>query len=54
MGLEVPAEQFIATVEKVAALAGLAAADEHVKTAMRRLERVVGEYRTWARVTAVG
>lgn len=50
MGLEVPAEEFIATVERVVALAGLDAVDEHVATAMRRLERVVDEYRTWARV----
>lgn len=33
-------------------LAGLAIGDEHVQTAMRRLERVVREHRTWAKVTA--
>jgi hypothetical protein len=52
MGIGVPAEQFIAAVEKVVALASLAAADEHAATAMRRLERVVQEYRTWARVAS--
>jgi hypothetical protein len=52
MGIGVPAEQFIAAVEKVVLLAGLAFGDEHVETAMRRLKRVVGEYRTWAKVTA--
>ena len=53
MGIGVPAEEFIAAVEKVVALADLAAAaDEHAATAMRRLERVVDEYRTWARVAS--
>lgn len=52
MGIGVPVDQFIAAVEKVVALAGLAAADEHAATAMRRLERVVQEYRTWARVAS--
>jgi hypothetical protein len=41
-------------VEKVVLLAGLAVGDEHVETAMRRLERVVSEYHTWAKVTAAG
>lgn len=49
MGLGVPPELFIAEVEKVVALAGLAAPDERVATAMRRLERVVREYRAWAK-----
>jgi hypothetical protein len=49
MGIGVPTEQFIAAVEKVVALAGLTAADAHAATAVRRLERVVEEYRTWAR-----
>ena len=49
MGLGVPPELFIAEVEKVVALAGLAAPDERVATAMRRLERVVKEYRAWAK-----
>lgn len=52
MGIGIPAEQFIAAVEKVVLLAGLAATDEHPETAMRRLERMTGEYRTWAKVTA--
>ena len=52
MGAGVPAEELIAAVEKVVLLAGLAIGDEHVQTAMRRLERVVREYRTWAKVTA--
>jgi hypothetical protein len=52
MGIGVPTEQFIAAVEKVVALASLAAADEHAATAVRRLERVVEEYRTWARVAS--
>jgi hypothetical protein len=52
MGVGVPTEQFIAAVEKVVLLVGLAVGDEHVETAMRRLERVVREYRTWAKVTA--
>ena len=54
MGTGVPTEEFIAEVEKVMLLAGLAVGDEHVETAMRRLERVVSEYRTWAKVTTVG
>jgi hypothetical protein len=52
MGLEVPAEQFIAAVEKVVTRAPLAVADQHVVIAMRRLERVVDEYRTWSKVTS--
>jgi hypothetical protein len=51
MGLGVPVEQFIAAVEKVVALTGLDPADENVATAMRRLEQVLEEYHTWARVT---
>ena len=47
MGLGVPPQLFMA--EKVVALAGLAAPDERVATAMRRLERVVKEYRAWAK-----
>lgn len=44
----VPLKQFIASVEAVVSLAPLAVADEHVMVAMRRLERVVTEYRAWA------
>ena len=51
MGLGVPVEQFIAAVEKVMALTGLDPADKNVATAMRRLEQVLEEYHTWARVT---
>jgi hypothetical protein len=50
MGIGVPADQFIAAVAKVVSLASLAAADTHTTTAMRRLERVIEEYRIWARV----
>jgi len=52
MGLGTPPEQFIAEVEAVVAQASLAASDDHVMIAMRRLKRVVAEYRTWAKVAA--
>ena len=45
------ATEFIAAVEKVVALASLAVADEHVTTAMRRLEWVMDEYRTWPKIS---
>jgi hypothetical protein len=51
MGLGVPVEQFIGAVEKVVALTGLDAADQSVAGAMRRLEQVLEDYHTWARVT---
>ncbi len=52
MGLGTAPEQFIAAVEAVVAQASLAASDDHVMIAMRRLKRLVAEYRTWAKVAA--
>jgi hypothetical protein len=48
LGMGIPAGVLVGAVEKVVALAGLAVPDERVATALRRLERVVREYRAWA------
>jgi hypothetical protein len=48
MGMTVPVRQFVDAVENVVALAPLAAGDQNALIAMRRLQRVVEEYRTWA------
>ena len=51
MSLGVPVERLTDAVARVVALVGLDAADENVAAAIRRLELVALEYRTWVRVT---
>jgi hypothetical protein len=52
MGPGLPPEQFITAVETVAAQAALADGDVRVMTAMRRLQRLLLEYRAWETMNA--